>query len=172
MQCQKSTSRGSSRALPGRVPISKEIQGFIPIFHKRKLGWIHNKEDFEIFDENHPKLGWLAPRFLLRTSAWHPLSNFSGCLGTRGTRTAAAPDNYASFVILVVFESTFGSLNWLHMTLAELIIESTLSFVVEGPKLTTHDLCSGEIWKTIKFCSWGPKLTTNNLCYCKILKTI
>ena len=43
-------NRGSSRALRGRVHTSREIQGFILIFHKRKLGWIHNKEDFEIFD--------------------------------------------------------------------------------------------------------------------------
>ena len=36
-------------------------------------------------------MGLLAPKVSLRTGAWHPLSKFSGCPGTRGTRTAAAP---------------------------------------------------------------------------------
>ena len=70
---------------------SQKIQGFILIFPKRKLGCIQNKENFDIFSEIHPKLGLLAPKFFLRTGAWHPLSKFSGCPGTRGTRTAAAP---------------------------------------------------------------------------------
>ena len=37
------------------------------------------------------KFGLLAPKVSLRTGAWHPLSKFSGCPGTRGTRTAVAP---------------------------------------------------------------------------------
>ena len=77
----------------------KKIPGFSPIFKKRKLDCKQNEQKFEILR----KLGLLASEASFKTGAWHPLANFSGCPGTRGTRTAAAPGLYKIVRLIVIF---------------------------------------------------------------------
>ena len=43
----------------------------------------------DIFFVIFPVCGFLE---ILRTGAWHPLPNLSGCQGTRGTRSNDVPD--------------------------------------------------------------------------------
>ena len=73
--------------LRGRVPSSKNFQGS-DLFSQNE-SWV--TDVMSKISKFLKKLGLLAPKVSLRTGAWHPLSKFSGCPGTRGTRTAAAP---------------------------------------------------------------------------------
>ena len=74
--------------LRGRVPSSKNFQGSDLI--SQNESWV--TDVMSKISKFFKKLGLLAPKVSLRTGAWHPLSKFSGCPGTRGTRTAAAPE--------------------------------------------------------------------------------
>ena len=51
------------------------------------------------------KFGLLAPKFLGRTGAWHPLLHFSGCLCIFGIRTAGTSViKYIPYLAIYVFD--------------------------------------------------------------------
>ena len=83
-----SSHRGGSMALRGRVPSSKNSQGS-DLFSQNQ-SWV--TDTMSRISKFLLKMGLLAPKVSLRTGAWHPLSKFSGCPGTHGTHTAAAPE--------------------------------------------------------------------------------
>ena len=79
--------RGGSISLRGQVPSLKDFWGS-NLFSQNESWVTDAMSKISKFVKN---LGLSAPEVSLRTGAWHPLSKFSGCPGTRGTRTAAAP---------------------------------------------------------------------------------
>ena len=63
---------------------------------------------------------------LIRTGAWHPLLNLSGCLGTRGTRSNDGPD-----LLKLMQESSMVSLSWFIKKNEKLNLGKKSSFCIE-----------------------------------------
>lgn len=88
--------------LIGRVPSSKDFQGS-DLFSQNE-SWV--TDVMTKISKFFKKLGLLASKVSLRTGAWHPLSQFSGCPGTRGTPTVAALDVSIISVEFEVFSAS------------------------------------------------------------------
>ena len=88
-----------------------QLEGSAPLLQKRKIPmilcikignghYLHAQLAILAFLKKMATL--LAPKIFLRMGAWHPLADLSGCLGTRGTRAAAAHGTIIIYSILQI----------------------------------------------------------------------